>query len=479
MTTHIFKKEWFNPLFYYINHYLKDNDIREIYVYGGSSSAKTHSILQALMIDGYYRNYSTLVYRKEQTAIKTTVKNECKAIIENLNLTQFFEFDFEFRYNEQKLQFKGIDKEGKIKGLKGYRKLFFDEIDQFKVEEFNQAKLRLRGEENQQLLFSWNPINSKHWLKGYLDTFEWEDVDLGFKESHKQLDKNSFVKKHKNKILIKTTYLDNKWVVGGDWGRYDEHVINEFETLKLTNSNLYNVYALGNWGQTLNKNPFFYAFSREKSYRQELKFEIDSGYIDLSFDFNKSPTTLICGQMQKIGFVVFDVILADNKTYSEKSALESVCILFKNKYPQIESYRIRVTGDASGRNGSSDKAINVNFYTTIKKILQIPDANVDRYVRKANLPHALSGDIINHFFANIPIYFTYNCLMLVDEIEMAESDIDGTLNTWKKDTLKSGGGHMVDAIRYLITDLWINANPKEGRIKIDQLKLQYKNKWII
>ena len=145
MIKHIFKKEWFNPLFYYILHYLKDNDIREIYVYGGSSSAKTHSILQALMIDGYYRNYSTLVYRKEQTAIKTTVKNECKAIIENLNLTQYQEFDFEFRYNEQKLQFKGIDKEGKIKGLKGFRKLFFDEIDQFKVEEFNQAKLRLRG----------------------------------------------------------------------------------------------------------------------------------------------------------------------------------------------------------------------------------------------------------------------------------------------------------------------------------------------
>ena len=78
MIKHIFKKEWFNPLFYYILHYLKDNDIREIYVYGGSSSAKTHSILQALMIDGYYRNYSTLVYRKEQTAIKTTLKTNVR-----------------------------------------------------------------------------------------------------------------------------------------------------------------------------------------------------------------------------------------------------------------------------------------------------------------------------------------------------------------------------------------------------------------
>ena len=476
MIKHIFKKEWFNPLFYYILHYLKDNDIREIYVYGGSSSAKTHSILQALMIDGYYRNYSTLVYRKEQTAIKTTVKNECKAIIENLNLTQYQEFDFEFRYNEQKLQFKGIDKEGKIKGLKGFRKLFFDEIDQFKVEEFNQAKLRLRGEENQQLLFSWNPISSKHWLKGYLDTFEWENVDLGFSDAHKHLDENSFIKHHKNKILIKTTYLDNRWVVGGDWGRYDEHVINEFETLKLTNSNLYNVYALGNWGQTLNKNPFFYAFNRSTSYRPDIQIDFESGYIDLSFDFNKSPTTLICGQMQKHGFVIFDVILADNKTYSEKSALESVCMLFKNKYPQIEPYRMRVTGDASGRNGSSDKAINVNFYTTIKKELKVVDANLDKYVRSANLPHTLSGDIINHFFINVPIYFTYNCLILVDEIEMAEIDDKGTLNAWKNDTQKSGGGHMVDAFRYLITDLWVNTSPKEWRTKIDQLKLQYESR---
>ena len=151
-------------------------------------------------------------------------------------------------------------------------------------------------------------------------------------------------------------------------------------------------------------------------------------------------------------------------------------MLFKNKYPQIEPYRMRVTGDASGRNGSSDKAINVNFYTTIKKELKVVDANLDKYVRSANLPHTLSGDIINHFFINVPIYFTYNCLILVDEIEMAEIDEKGTLNAWKNDTQKSGGGHMVDAFRYLITDLWVNTSPKEWRTKIDQLKLQYESR---
>ena len=41
---------------------------------------------------------------------------------------------------------------------------------------------------------------------------------------------------------------------------------------------------------------------------------------------------------------------------------------------------------------------------------------------------------------------------------------------------KSGGGHMVDAFRYLITDLWVNTSPKEWRTKIDQLKLQYESR---
>ena len=449
-----FKKEWFNPLFYYINHYLKNNDIREIYVYGGSSSAKTHSILQALLLDGYYRDYSSIVYRKEQTAIKTTVKNECKAIIENLNLSQVKEYDFEFRYNEKKLQFKGIDKEGKIKGLKGYRKLFFDEVDQFKVEEFNQAKLRLRGEDNQQLLFSWNPVDERHWLKKYLDNFEWISEPPLFTENHKLLHENSFIKRCGNKILIQTTVLDNYWVVGGDWGRYDEHVINEFETLKLTNTDLYNVYALGNWGTLRNDNPFFYAYKKDIHYSYSSYQPTNEYFLDISFDFNITPCTGLIGQHNRSTktFNIFDLILTDINTMAGNSSLKSLCLKIKQKYIDtglFVPYRIRVTGDASGRNGSADKEINNTFYNTIREILKIPEQNF--YVRKSNLQHITSGEVCNAVLVNIPKnHFTiFDIPELDTDINSAYFDDKQTLDEAKK----KHGLHIVDAFRYLI-DFW-------------------------
>lgn len=461
MIKHIFKKEWFNPLFYYILHYLQDNDIREIYVYGGSSSAKTHSILQALMIDGYYRNYSTLVYRKEQTAIKTTVKNECKAIIENLNLTQYQEFDFEFRYNEQKLQFKGIDKEGKIKGLKGFRKLFFDEIDQFKEEEFNQAKLRLRGEENQQLLFSWNPVDEKHWLKSYLDKFEWEDLDLHFNEKHKKLNENSFIKRNKNKILIKTTYLDNRWVIGGDWGRYDEHVINEFETLKLTNSNLYNVYALGNWGQTLNKNPFFYALKKDLHYIDEPYRLAENETLFLSFDFNKDPVTLVIFAINKEKQIsIVDLMQANEYTNENQTPLESVCNRFIDKYIKsglvLRSY-IKVTGDASGLHGGADKKANHSFFTTIANLLLINKSQL--ILRKANTTHLLSQEICNALIFKCDFAIYKSAQLVFDDMCIAFVE-NGSLDKAKKEL----GLHMTDAVRYGMDAILNHNNWKEWLI---------------
>jgi hypothetical protein len=147
--------------------------------------------------------------------------------------------------------------------------------------------------------------------------------------------------------------------------------------------------------------------------------------------------------------------------------------MFKNKYPQIQSYKIRVTGDASGRSGTADNKLNVNYYTTIKKELKLYDNQIDPFVRKANLAHGLSGLIINTFLTEVPIFFVGDALILLDEMERAESDEKQTLNTWKRDTAKSGGGHAVDSARYLITDLWINSNEKLWREKITQISRSF------
>ena len=55
--------------------------------------------------------------------------------------------------------FKGLDTEGKVKGIEGFTYLLFDEIDQFEQEEWVQANLSLRGLPNQKLFATWNPVD--------------------------------------------------------------------------------------------------------------------------------------------------------------------------------------------------------------------------------------------------------------------------------------------------------------------------------
>lgn len=434
-----------------------NNREKLVFIYGSYGNGKSKFTAQDLVEKCRTDEYFKCFYgRKIYEDVRKSIFDEIATEIEDRKLEGEFSYSrsdnstmvITHKSGNKFIPF-GASNAKSLKSIKDATHILCEEFDQFTEVDFGFLFSRLRTKKaiTQFIgIFNSEPLNTGHWLR---KTFFENDV-----------------KSDLQPLKIFGTYRDNFFI---NQVEYE----NKLKLIANGRMHVFKAIADGLFGIKVNNNPFFYAFNREKSYRPDLKFEIESGYIDLSFDFNKSPTTLICGQMQKIGFVVFDVILADNKTYSEKSALESVCILFKNKYPQIEPYRIRVTGDASGRNGSSDRAINVNFYSTIKKELNVVDANVDKYVRSANLPHALSGDIINHLFVNIPVYFTYNCLMLVDEIEMAEIDDNGTLNSWKKDTMKSGGGHMVDAVRYLITDLWVNTPPKEWRAKINQLKLQY------
>ncbi|MCB0446088.1 MAG: phage terminase large subunit, partial [Gelidibacter sp.] len=149
-----FKYEWFNPIYFHIRKYLSDGNIRRILLMGGSSASKSHSALQALSIDGYIKNYSTLIFRKEQASIKDTVKNELVASLENARMYNAYQtYEFEFRSAKgTKMRLRGLDKEGKVKGLKGYKKLYFDELDHFTFKDWSEAGRRLRGEDNQQII---------------------------------------------------------------------------------------------------------------------------------------------------------------------------------------------------------------------------------------------------------------------------------------------------------------------------------------
>lgn len=218
------------------------------------------------------------------------------------------------------------------------------------------------------------------------------------------------------------------------------------------------MYLHGNWDVQLNENPFFPAFSREKHFTNDPYKLIQNLYIDISFDFNVNPTTLIVGQYNNSNHSshVFDLFLANQKTMPGLSSLEAVCTRFKNKYIDtgiILPYLIRVTGDASGSNSNADRAEKQTFYSTIIRILGINENQI--HIRDQNLEHIMSGSLINNALRLIPKGHTviHGLLELISEIELTFPDSEGKLNKAKKDH----GLHILDAWRYLM-DLWYSGN---------------------
>ena len=172
----------------------------------------------------------------------------------------------EFQHNTLKgnsIVFKGLDSEDKVKGIEDFGYMLFDELDHFTMDDFEQADISFRGEVAKVAFFTWNPVSDKLWIKLYLDSIEWVDTE------YKLPSNNSFVKISDcgTMLLIKTIYTDNYWTVGspcGSYGYVDNKLLDKYDRIKITNYKLWLVNAMGEWGVSENKSPFFYAFDENK-----------------------------------------------------------------------------------------------------------------------------------------------------------------------------------------------------------------------
>ena len=90
------------------------------------------------------------------------------------------------------------------------------------------------------------------------------------------------------------------------------------------------------------------------------------------------------------------------------------------------------------------------FYTIQKELQLLPQ---QFYVRRANLPHTVSGEIINEVFVNLRDkgLYLHNQDLLERDIETSFPDANQSLNEAKA----KFGLHVLDAWRYLM-DFWFN-----------------------
>lgn len=301
------KFDWkiFNPIYWHLQEALNNRDIRYIYLIGGSSAGKTVAVAQGLSIDTLANNNNQYLLRRHSVDLTDTIYNDFR------NVTRTFEKFSKvistynrITVNDNILKFRGLDKSHRIQGLSSYKRVYLDEITHFNFDDFKQIRKRLRGEEGQQIIASWNPISVNHWInKKVLKLEEWQNLPNQIEGmphsklySEGSIEENSYKKINAagNMLLIKTTYRDNYWIVGHPkghkYGYYDKHVIADFEYDKIHNPIDYDVYANGNWGITTDRLVFKPSeYTSIEHVPPEAK-KIASG---LDFGFTTDPTVIV------------------------------------------------------------------------------------------------------------------------------------------------------------------------------------------
>ena len=484
------KKRGFNPVFWHVLWALTQGNIRFIDVFGGSSAGKTHSIAQALALDAFWNNYSAVVFRKELTTVKDSIKKDFNEVIASVFNGEalskcYTTYEHEFRSirniknqkNPHVIRLKGLDSPEKTKGIKGFRKLYVDELNQFDKEDYKELRRRMRGIDNQQMISSWNPVDSEHWIKKLHDKINWIDLPLYVNEIEwrgikidcrewSQLDENSSVQISEDgrRLKIVTTYRDNRWITGGttpsseEWGRVDQGVLDEFEEMKIENPDDYTIYGLGQWGVIKNEFPFIRHTNR--MIKRPTKIFTEEP-LDFSFDFNFQPATCTIGQ--KVIKGQYDSGLYYHASIGVDGGTRELCRELKDLGWTDHGW-IRITGDFSGNQSSSVGGVvsgeALNDFRIIEDELQLPDSAFE-HTKKVNPKIKLSRALCNAIMYHLPCIFDEeNAIEVIRDIEkaMMVKDKEGKEKLFK-DRTKGYAMDYFDNWRYL-NNMWFGGDVK-------------------
>lgn len=455
-----YSKKWFNPLFFILEDILDNNPkVSNIYIYGGKSSAKTATVCQQFAKRGLEKRQSSMLFRKESTRVKTTIKASFKLAINTTRLNNGWkEYEREYRsVTGAEAILTGLDNEDKAKGVEGFDFVLFDELDQFEEKEHEQADLSLRGEGGKVLFGTWNPVSKLSWVKTKLvDAFNWVSTD------YKLPDEKSFVKISDcgTTVLIKTSYKDNYWTVGSPCGNYgfrDEKLIAKYERLKHTDYNAYKVNVLGEWGNIRQGGEFYKNFKAENQVKKH-KYNPNLP-LHLSFDENVNPyVSLSIYQAEDLKSWKVKEICLEHPLNTLKHTLSR----FKKEYPSNKQ-TVYIYGDRTSLKGDTKLEKGQNFFTIIEDDLKRAGYIVKRRLPKKNPSVVSRGNFINEIFGSNTLGIEYtideNCTRTIDDYESVKESSDG--KKFKEKTkhpitkvVYEKYGHLTDTDDYFICEYY-------------------------
>lgn len=455
-----FEEGVFNEIYHEIDELWNDENIRYGFIYGGSSSSKTYSVVQKevnYMMEGQGNN--SLIFRKFSTDIDNSIFQDFKTIISDWGLGEYFKI--QKHYIECKLTgsftvFKGLDDSEKIKGLSGFKKIIMEEFNQFDFADFKQAKKRLRGMTGQQIIGIFNPVSEMSFIKTEIfdnETF----TELPTKIQSKQTNETG------DTIVLRTCYLDNIWIVGDGVGGgfIDKHVIADFERDKINDINYYNIYALGHWGKLRTGGEFLKQFKTEKhvgnySYNDSLPLHV-------TFDENVLPY-LTCNVFQlENGMLrqIDEIMLKD-----PLNTLKDTCEEFMKRYG-ANRMGLFVYGDATSKKQDTKLQKGQNFYLLIKgyfsklkPIFRVPKSNPSVIMSRN-----FTNDLLAGLIEGVSLGFDSKCRNSINDYQYCTEDEEGKVNKKVIKDKVSGlswqeYGHATDCLRYILTAMFLEKYKK-------------------
>nr|DAU00521.1 MAG TPA: terminase large subunit [Caudoviricetes sp.] len=478
-----------NPNGFYLLKYLQDILIRFIILYGGSSSGKSYSVAQTILIQTLQDRENTLVMRKVGASIQKTIYEDYKVAAKGLGIDHLFRFQqntIKCLYNGAKIDFSGLDDPEKIKGISNYKRVHLEELSEFDEPDLKQIRKRLRGKVGQQIICTFNPVSETCWIKKKLfDTEKWHDVpmtvEIAGKALPEELTKVKSIRMNSTKsilnprtrqieehapdmVVIQSTYLNNFWVVGspdGTYGYYDEQCIADFEKDRLNDPDYYNIYALGEWGVIRTGSEFFGSFNRgkhsgERLYRQDLP-------IHISVDNNVLPYISVSYWQVDLSAGIkiwqFHETCAESPNNTVKKSSKLV-----GKYLKDIGYcdKVYLHGDASTKYANSIDDEKRSWMDLFIDTLQKEGFEIEDKVGNKNPSVAMTGEFINAIFdeivPGIEIGIDESCTVSIEDYMSVQKDANGAILKTKvknKITMQTyeEHGHLSDTFRYVVADL--------------------------
>ena len=480
-----FNRKLFNPNYWHFYEAAKNPNWRTIFGYGGSSSAKSYSLVQCILTLTLEEACDTIVLRKVQTTISRSIFKDFETVIKAWKLEKYFrviksKLRIECAITNSSIDFTGLDDPEKIKGISQYKRVVLEELNEFDKRDYDQIRKRLRGIKGQQIFCLFNPIDENHWIKKQVFDFE----DKHYLPSHLE-DKRDKVYTQiaekwcnssqeiqmpdgtirliePNMLVIRSTYQQNFWVVGGPGDKYgfiDEQVIADFEKDKKSDYNFYKIYALGMWGKISVGGEAYKKFSTQRHVGKQIYNEALP--LHLSFDENVNPyLTLTIYQIENVGEMKHIYQVDEICLESPRNRVKDVCKEFSERYKHHIT-GLFVYGDATSQKEDTKLEKGQNFFTLIMNYLAGYHPN--KRVPRSNPSVAMRINFINEIFdsnySNICISIHENCEKSINDLNYCKEDENGgKLKSLVKDKIRNityqEYGHTSDTLDYFICSVF-------------------------